>query len=441
MLKYFGLALILALTSLTGGCAFWRQDRIHYTWNQDSAAPCISCKPVTQSSDFIGLALSGGGARASVFGAAAIEALAEEGVMQQITHISSVSGGGFPAAYYALKKPQPCTHAERASDPTCVSESYAAFQNVMTHNFLNDLTLRQVFNPNRFSSPTRRLSSLQDALDEKFIDHATFGDLPASPVLLINGARYDDGRRFVFSSLPIPEQQSDIEPFTEETLRTASFSLPGCTRPAPQEFSVALAVAISAGFPPLLGPAAIEAPATCNGDALKYWHLGDGGILDNTGVETLEDYALRAEHGGEAIERVIIFSMDAGRSTSPEIMMQTRNLKLWTSDPGRVVDIVGKRANAYRDVAISDYYAKSGVSFHVLKMRYTDARITAWPPSCGPRRGGAEEIGAHLATIPTNFKITQCDADLMRLAAHDLVKQTLTDNQALLEEAGLVSPR
>lgn len=429
------LAILLALSLLLNGCAFWRPDKIHYTWHDQAGAPCETCAPPQNDSVMVGLALSGGGARASVFGAAAIEALAEEGLMDRVTHISSVSGGGFPAAYYALHKPKKCSANAQHDKAAC----FAAFKETMRHNFLTDLTLRQVVRPGRFSSPTRRLLSLRDALDNQFIGEAVFADLPPSPVLLINGARYDDARRFVFSNLPIPEQGSDIPPFTEETLRTASFSLPGCARPAPPDFSVALAVAISAGFPPLLGPASIEAPETCEGGATRFWHLGDGGILDNTGVETIEDYALHAAFPGERPKRVVVLSMDAGRSTSPDVMMQTRNLKLWTSDPGRVVDIVGKRASAYRNVALSDYYAKSGVAFHILKMRYTDAEISEWPASCGAREGGAAEISAHLATIPTNFKITDCDADLMEMAARDLVRRTLNENRTVLEAAGLAS--
>jgi hypothetical protein len=283
------------------------------------------------------------------------------------------------------------------------------------------------------------LLSLRDALDNQFAGEAVFGELPATPVLLINGARYDDGRRFVFSNQAIPEQASDVPPFTEETLRSASFSLTDCTRATPPDFSVALAVAISAGFPPLLGPAAIEAPESCDGGATRYWHLGDGGILDNTGVESLEDFALHADMGGAEIKRVIILSFDAGRSTSPEVMMGKRNLKLWTSDPGRIVGIVGKRANAYRDLALREHYAASGVEFHVLEMRYTDAVIEKWPESCGSRDGGAAEIRAYLETVPTNFKITDCNADLMELAARDLVRKMLRENAELLKGAGLLA--
>ncbi len=436
--KFLRIACLASITlMLTSGCAFWRPDKIHYTVESGSLSSCPDCAPSVDGSDFIGVALSGGGARASVFGAAAIEALSNAGIMQRTTHISSVSGGGFPAAYYALRKPQPCD-GETSIETSCVSESFASFKTLMRHNFLTDMTLRQLVRPNRFTSPTRRLLSLRDALNHQFINDATFDDLPPTPILLINGARYDDARRFVFSTQAIPEEKSTIPPFTEQTLQSASFSLPGCTRATPADFSVALAIAISAGFPPLLGPAAIETPAECDGGVKRYWHLGDGGILDNTGVESLEDFALHADMGDAKIKRVIIFSFDAGRSTSPEAMMGKRNLKLWTSDPGRVVDIVGKRANAYRDVALREHYTASGVEFHVLEMRYTDAEISNWPASCGHKDGGAQEIRAHIETIPTNFKISDCDADLMELAARSLVERTLRENGDLLQGLGLL---
>ncbi len=434
--RFSVIATTLAVALLTNGCAMFTPDRIHYTWQEQSEAAepntlMQKLAPATSDGSVIGIALSGGGSRASVFGAAGLEVLAEAGVVQKATYISSVSGGGFPAAYYALNKPFPC-EAHSTTMP-CTSESYALFKDAMRHNFLSDMTLRQFGKPGRITSPTRRLSSLQEALDHQIIKDSTFSDLPASPVLLINGARYDDGRRFVFSNVAIPEEDSDIEQFSNATLRTASFSQPGCTRPTPPEFSVALAIAISAGFPPLLGPASIEMPETCDGGATQYWHLGDGGILDNTGVETIEDYALRAKTGGPKAKRVIIFSLDAGRSTPSQSMMETRNLKLWTSDPGRVVEIVGMRAKAYRDVALRNTRTSDELTITTITMRYTDAKIEQWPASCGDRVNDAQAISDHLALIPTNLKITDCDAELMELAARDVVTKALRENAGILQ--------
>jgi hypothetical protein len=59
----------------------------------------------------VGVALSGGGTRAALFGAAGLQALAgvrmADGgsLVDKITYLSSVSGGSLAATYYALKKP------------------------------------------------------------------------------------------------------------------------------------------------------------------------------------------------------------------------------------------------------------------------------------------------------------------------------------------------
>ena len=131
---------------LLGGCAFFKEDRIHYSWTPEAATLCTSCAPLAERSEFVGVALSGGGSRASVFGAAAMEVLAEAGVMQRATHISSVSGGGFPAAYYILHSPTPCAEADRTQP--CTSESYTAFKLAMRHNYLTDMTMKQ-FTPSQ----------------------------------------------------------------------------------------------------------------------------------------------------------------------------------------------------------------------------------------------------------------------------------------------------
>src|SRR6516165_3702673 len=51
----------------------------------------------------IGLALSGGGFRASIFHLGVIRRLEELGIMPDVSVISSVSGGSIIAAYYACR--------------------------------------------------------------------------------------------------------------------------------------------------------------------------------------------------------------------------------------------------------------------------------------------------------------------------------------------------
>ena len=91
------------------------------SWQQGVPRPCVS-RPkngprsicITPSSDrefVLGIALSGGGSRAALFGAAGLESLARlraadgASVLDLVRYLSSVSGGSLPASYYALQQP------------------------------------------------------------------------------------------------------------------------------------------------------------------------------------------------------------------------------------------------------------------------------------------------------------------------------------------------
>jgi predicted acylesterase/phospholipase RssA len=70
---------------------------------------CIT--PAPEAELLIGIALSGGGSRAAVFGAAGLEALGRlrapggDSLLEETRYLSSVSGGSVAGAYYASHKP------------------------------------------------------------------------------------------------------------------------------------------------------------------------------------------------------------------------------------------------------------------------------------------------------------------------------------------------
>src|SRR5262245_22430566 len=70
---------------------------------------CVAPAPAQET--LVGVALSGGGSRAALFGAAGLEGLARlrapggGSVLEQVTYLSSVSGGSVAGAYYASRKP------------------------------------------------------------------------------------------------------------------------------------------------------------------------------------------------------------------------------------------------------------------------------------------------------------------------------------------------
>ncbi len=462
MLRVGTLSGIACLSLLSTGCVFLMPDRIHYKLEPLKGEPAGECTPVERGArggEIVGLALSGGGSRAAVFGAAGLEALWEHGLLGQATHLSSVSGGSLAASHFAANHPACGQSASEAESEACWHDYFSELKSATRHNFFDRMELRQIFKPNRFLSPTRRTSSLQEVIDARFLHHKTFGDLArerredpdggSRPALLINATSYDEGRRFVFSNLCFTEGVEDsrnpCNPLTQPALRARTFSRAGCPRPVPDDFPLSLAVAASAAFPPLIGPVAFEVPTTCEDGESEWWHLGDGGIIDNTGVDTLEEIVLlEARDGRQRLERVLIVSLDSGRTVTTEQMLATKNLRLFTRDPGRVAEMTTPRGNAYHDLVWErkkrDLTAQ-GTEFEKISIRYTMAGLDRWPESCGEEEAADVDatrraILARLQAIPTDLEITRCHADLMEMAAHKAVHDALNREAPRLRARG-----
>jgi hypothetical protein len=80
------------------------------------AGPDTACiTPAPDRDVLVGVALSGGGSRAALFGAAGLAALGRlqapggGSVLEQVAYLSSVSGGSVAAASYASQKPPRAT--------------------------------------------------------------------------------------------------------------------------------------------------------------------------------------------------------------------------------------------------------------------------------------------------------------------------------------------
>lgn len=424
-----------AMAALLGGCGFVLPDRIHYEFAPETDAVCVDCG--AGDGAMVGLALSGGGSRASVFAAAVIEALAEQGLADRVTHISSVSGGGFAASYFATRPLSAACPAETADAAACRSGYFAGFQEVMREDYAGAMILNQFASPGRLTSPTRRATSLQEALDARYLEGATFGSLPPRPIMLFNAASYDDGRRFVFSNTVIPEGRLDYAPLSHDALRTSSFSLPDCPQRTPSEIPLSLAVVASAAFPPVIGPVTVQAQKSCADPTPQYWHLGDGGIIDNTGVDTLREMAVRGVHEG-GLSSALIFVADAGAGMDPEGSRASRDLSIFTSNPGAVVDVAQLRGNAYAELFWERERETIGVPFDAIVFRFDQAEIADWPASCAAERQSGQEIIAYVARIPTLLEISPCNADLIAAAARELVQRQLRDSADVLRRHGLV---
>lgn len=413
--------LIILVAAIAYG--FLAPLKVHVTAQIPLAVP----DPVTTPTDapFVGLALSGGGARAAAFAAAGMQALHDRGLLEQVTHVSSVSGGGFAASYFALH-PVP--------DATKSHNYFAKMQSVMAHDYFWDTQMQQLRKPSRLFSPSRRLQSLQDALERSdFLQNATFSNLPKDRKFYFNTVSYDTGQRFVFSNATLPPYAKAGANDLPIALRSLSFlDEEGC-RATPPDMALSLAVATSAAFPPYLGPMTIKVE-TATAAAPQYWHLGDGGVLENQGVETLREAIYAAPDDGPAT----IYSFDAGQELDSDLSHNTLDISIWSRDVTRLVDVLSTYAATQRKTHYDAIDARTGRQIDLITFNYMDvvrqARSDnppdpkwldwrAWKHDTAKDRLESRTPADHLAKIPTALKITRCNQELISEAAKFLVNQ------------------
>ncbi|MDP5084363.1 MAG: patatin-like phospholipase family protein [Yoonia sp.] len=397
--------------------------KVHFTTRLPLAEKADWIGPAPDA-PFVGLALSGGGARASIFAAAGMEALQKRGLLSGVTHVSSVSGGGFAASYLALH-PVP-------ADAT--DTYFNKMQHVLSHDYFWDTQMGQLRNPSRLFSPSRRFQSLQETLDRPdFLRNATFTDLPTDRRFYFNTVSYDSGQRFVFSNTVLPRIDDTDVSDLPIGLRSLSFTDTAGHRKTPDSVPVSLAVATSAAFPPYLGPMTIEV-RNHQGSKPQYWHLGDGGVLENQGVETLRE----AIYAQKPHTPAIIYSFDAGQELNSDLSRNTLDISIWSRDVTRLVDVLSVYAATQRNTHYDAIDARTGTRIDLMTFNYMDVVRLArsenppdpkwlswseWRYDNAKDRLESRTPADHLAKIPTALKITRCHRELISEAAHFLVNQ------------------
>src|SRR5258708_297701 len=145
------------------------------------------------------LALSGGGTRAAALGYGVMEELARttfikngrpHRMLDEVDTISAVSGGSFPATYYAL-------HGDRL---------FTDFEQLFLKRDIQGALWRRIALPQHWfplvSKKLGRSDLAADYYDQVLFDGATFGDLlhvKARPNLVLNATDMVTGRTFAFT--------------------------------------------------------------------------------------------------------------------------------------------------------------------------------------------------------------------------------------------------
>jgi NTE family protein len=294
-LRKYLLVLLGAWFLIAAGCAHYRQNAPLARYDAKAGYRFENVSPGENSDSlFVILAFSGGGTRAAALAYGVLEKLRAAPIrwdgrarrlLDEVDVISSVSGGSFAAAYYALFG----------------EETFSEFRPVFLYRDVQGELFARLFYPAnwfRLLSPTfDRIDMAAEYYNAEIFRGRTFGDLlrlNRRPYIILNATDMTLGDRFEFT-----QRQFD----------------PICSDLAGQP--VARAVAASSAFPGLLSPITLKNYAgTCgyteplwvanalderdvtsrsflnaghrasyrDRDSRRYLHLLDGGVADNIGL-------------------------------------------------------------------------------------------------------------------------------------------------------------
>jgi predicted acylesterase/phospholipase RssA len=422
----------------------------------------------------IGVAISGGGSRAALFGSAALEALTKvpvgtptHSLIEDVSMISSVSGGSMATSYFASQKPpREVPILTPAGD---LSEDYrtffAAFKSTMDKDYESPLLWRNISRL-RWFNPAWTARSLAEHLNEQFLKDMSFKDVMEReargdiPRLLINTTLYNDGRRLVMTTLPQEEAQYDLfkdlqksagasgrSKAVDDFMKSKWASLQSVT---PQALDLDLcpmklggAVATSMSFPPIIGPTTFKV----EGEE-QYYHAGDGGLSDNMGIESLF-MAMMKQLQENSTSRALVIAFD---SSFPFAVGNERlnhfpeGFTLFNYDYGRIPGIMEERALAYRGI-FARIMVEQGVlpderRFKFIQLRHIDAvwkeDMSDLPESCRNEEvklSSPPMVKQRLSSIVTRLWIkSSCDRDLVATAAAKLVERKKEEIQKFLQQ-------
>lgn len=217
----------------------------------------------------IGLALSGGGFRATAFHLGTFRKLHELGLLWKLDLLSCVSGGSIAGAFLAVNW----------GDDGALDRLDAYLRNT---SIAVASVIAGALNP--FAS---RLDKLADTYDRDLFHGKTLAQLDGGPRLYLNATNLASGNLFFF----VTGEGRGAEMGDHEL----------GTRPA-GAFRLARAVAASSAFPPVFPPLKL-AKSEYDVPDVDYVTLTDGGIYDNLGANPLFrernalDYALVSDAG------------------------------------------------------------------------------------------------------------------------------------------------
>jgi predicted acylesterase/phospholipase RssA len=270
----------------------------------------------------IGLALSGGGFRASLYHLGVVRFLRDAGILSQVTHITSVSGGSVLGAHLALNWDR---YNGSPDEFDAVANELLAFirmdiRNRITRRFPLTLPLRWArWLVGRSNRKLTRTGLLEYHYEKYLFGDVSLFELPERPRLHVLATNLSEGC---------------LCSFTRDGLlmvRGGPGGLYHLERVAMGLATVAMAVTASSAFPGFFPPLELTGTDVGSGDGEFGRHAyTDGGVYDNLGVRMFRCLE-RSRETGCPVARANFVNIDGGL----DIVL--------VSDVGKRIEVQGAR--------------------------------------------------------------------------------------------------
>lgn len=217
----------------------------------------------------MGLSLSGGGFRATLFHLGAVRRLNELGVMKKVSTISSVSGGSILNGFLASRLNGPLSNgiADFGNDVS------AAVRQFCSQDIRRWLALESVI------PGTHNSEGLAKEYDKSLTNGIALNRIPATPFHIFGATDLAYGVNWMFKQAESGDYQAGFQP-------------------TPADWKLGTAVAASSCFPPVfkpmnlnLDPAKLQggkvSPGPVRDKCIREITFTDGGVYDNLGLEPI----------------------------------------------------------------------------------------------------------------------------------------------------------
>jgi NTE family protein len=389
-------------------------------------------------------AMSGGGKRSASFGYGALKGLRDVVVetpagprplLAELSGMSGVSGGSFPAAYYGLYR----------------EEAFGKFE----QDFLYDDTNAYIYgiyllpwNWTWIADPSVGTNDFMDRVYDRTMFHgAKYNALRARgrPLVAIGATDISYGTTFLFTQEYFDLICSDLEEFPISRAVAASNGFPGLFSPVTLTSRTPECAGRKPGWVAAVPPQQLQKPLSRIAqqaqlaerylDPLetRYVHLVDGGVADNLALRaagSLQQSAtadvIRAR-GFDKLRRILVLSID-GEGSQDTTLAQRRMV-------GGLLSLIGQASGAQIDrynfetlIAVGDQL--QGFAALIAKVRCQEGSVIDGAP-CGDVRAELLHISLadmpagpekdKLLAIPTGLTIPKDQVDLLVQAGHDAI--------------------